>query len=250
MNRAPPWPSSERSRDRRARGEAGLYVIVDADACEQRGLDVGAVLLCMLQSAERPEVVQLRAKGRSDASIETWIETALPVAHEQQVELVVNDRPDLAALLGADSVHLGQDDSPLDVVRSAFPDLRVGLSTHDLAQLEAALAVPGLGYVALGPIFPTRSKERPEPVVGPELLAVAGERARAHGVPLVAIGGIDAARIVEVAPHVDLVAVIAAALPDQAGSAPDSGVTDAVARAISHQLAQLQLALRQSPRRA
>lgn len=236
MNSTAPWPFSERSRERRARGAAGLYVIVDADACERRGLEVGEVLGIVLESDERPEVVQLRAKGRSDQSVEAWLEAAAPLARAREVELVVNDRPDLAVLLGVDTVHVGQDDSPLDVVRGAFPELHVGLSTHDLAQLDDALAEPGLAYVALGPVFATGSKERAEPVVGLEMLEVAAERARARGVPLVAIGGIDAERAARVAPYVDLVAVIAAALPDGAlGDLPG---------AITQKLAALQAALR------
>lgn len=245
MDSTASWPSGERSRTRRARGEAGLYVIVDADACERRGLSVEEVLTHVLESSERPEVVQLRAKGRNEALLENWLDLALPLAREREVEFVLNDRPDLAALFGAGTVHVGQGDSPLPAVRIAFPELRVGLSTHDLPQLDAALGAPGLAYVALGPIYATASKSRPESVVGSGLLVLAAERARSRGVPLVAIGGIDAERIAEVAPHVDLVAVIAAALPDEGfGEGGD------IAAEITRRLGALHHALRQHPARA
>lgn len=188
----------------------GLYAIVDADALEGRGLDFVAVAEGLL--AARPAVVQLRAKRWGDARVVEalrWLRGRLP---RGEGLLFANDRADLAQLAGCDGVHVGQNDPSVDFIRRHFPELAVGLSTHDPNQLEAALALP-LAYAALGPIFSTSSKENPEPVVGLEKLVDLGAQARSRGVPLVAIGGIDRERGALVAPHVASIAVIGALLP-------------------------------------
>jgi len=103
--------------------------------------------------------------------------------------LFANDRPDLAILAGADGVHVGQDDLPLEAVRRLPGALKVGISTHNAEQLAQALALAP-DYVAFGPIFATRSKERPEPVLGMQALLDAATLAARAQVPLVAIGGL------------------------------------------------------------
>jgi thiamine-phosphate pyrophosphorylase len=101
--------------------------------------------------------------------------------------LVVNDRADVAWAAGARGVHVGQEDLPVGLARRIIgPDGIVGYSTHDLAQLAEADG-SSADYVAFGPVFPTRSKEKPDPVVGLEGLRAA--RQATHK-PLVAIGGI------------------------------------------------------------
>jgi thiamine-phosphate pyrophosphorylase len=103
--------------------------------------------------------------------------------------LVVNDRPDVAVLAGADGVHLGQEDlSPRDARRALAAGALVGLSTHDDLQVEAAAGEP-VDYVAIGPVFPTGTKADARPAVGLE--GVRSARARTR-LPLVAIGGITA----------------------------------------------------------
>ena len=103
--------------------------------------------------------------------------------------LVVNDRADVARMLGADGVHVGQDDLPPREVRRLLPAGSIlGLSTHGLGQLDAARDEP-VDYVAIGPVFPTRTKADPHPVVGLETVRRARQRTRR---PLVAIGGITA----------------------------------------------------------
>jgi methylenetetrahydrofolate dehydrogenase (NADP+)/methenyltetrahydrofolate cyclohydrolase len=84
--------------------------------------------------------------------------------------LVVNDRPDIAKIVGADGVHLGQDDLPPAAARSLLgPNVIVGVSTHNVEQLEAAALAP-VDYVAVGPIYQTPTKARPDPVVGLDLV--------------------------------------------------------------------------------
>jgi thiamine-phosphate pyrophosphorylase len=90
---------------------------------------------------------------------------------------------------------VGQDDLSAGEVRRLYPKLDVGLSTHSRGQLSAALAAGGLGYVALGPVFPTGSKKNPDPVVGTLMLKEAHELARSHNTPLVLIGGMTEERM-------------------------------------------------------
>ena len=113
------------------------------------------------------------------------------------VPFCVNDRLDVALAVGADAVHLGQDDLPLADARA---DRRragslIGFSTHNPAQAAAAVA-GGADYIGFGPIFDTRSKLRPDPTVGVEgLRAVAA----ASPIPVVAIGGITLDTVASVA---------------------------------------------------
>ena len=115
----------------------------------------------------------------------------LPLCRAAGVPFCVNDRLDVALAVGADVVHLGQDDLPLaDAQRvravAGRPDLLIGFSTHNLAQALAA-AAGGADYIGFGPVFGTRSKLNPDPTVGLEALA---EVCGAVAVPVVAIGGI------------------------------------------------------------
>ena len=160
-----------------------LYPIVDAAALGGRG--AGDVIATLAAAGVR--LLQLRAKGVSDRRLLALAAEAVAAAHAQGAWLVVNDRADVARVVGADGVHVGQDDlAPADARAVLGPDAIVGLSTHDLAQIEKAGGEP-IDYVALGPIFATGSKVNPDPVVGVEMLARA--RAITAG-PLVAIGGV------------------------------------------------------------
>ena len=154
--------------------------------------------------------IQLRAKDLPDARL---LELALacrralrrpPGEAPRGVRLWIDDRPDVAALVAAEGdgadiplgVHLGQEDLPPGAVRGLLPgEIWIGRSTHGREQVLAAHRDPAVDVVALGPVYETSGKERPDPVVG--LDAVRWAR-RATDKPLVAIGGIDAARIAAV----------------------------------------------------
>ncbi len=202
----------------------GLYPIIDLDALAARGLEPLAFARAVL--AARPALVQLRAKHASPRDALALLVALAPLCREAGVRLFANDRPDLALAAGCDGVHVGQDDLACDAVRRIAPSLAVGVSTHDPAQLAAALAARP-DYVAFGPVFATGSKQGADAVVGRDALARAAGAARAAGVPLCAIGGFDEERIAAVARHADLVAVIGALLP------PDGALDAVTARAVA-----------------
>ncbi len=194
----------------------GLYAIADTGSLRARGITplhfAGAVL------PVRPAALQLRAKEDSPEEMLAILRALAPLCRGAGVPLVCNDRPDLAVAAGCDMVHLGQDDAPVEAARAEYPNLRAGLSTHDLGQLARALNMKP-AYVAYGPVFATRTKRNPDAVVGLDGLRAASELARAHGIPLVAIGGITLETAPEVARWADCAAVIADIFPKDALSA-------------------------------
>lgn len=166
------------------RGNRGLYAIVDPERCGGREpLEVAEAILrggCA--------VLQLRAKRASDRERLSLMRALRVRAHAHGVAFVVNDRPDLAVLADADGLHLGQDDLTIADARRIVGAMPIGRSTHDLAQARAAVA-EGADLIGFGPVFPTTSKENPDPVVGLERLT---DVVRAVDVPVVAIGGVSA----------------------------------------------------------
>ncbi len=156
-------------------------------------------------------LVQLREKHLSPREFYQEALEAVRVARSFGAKLIVNDRADVALAVGADGVHVGQDDVPPGAARSLLGEgAVVGFSTHNVGQASEASALP-VSYVAFGPVFDTSSKEKPDPVVGLE--GVRRVRAAVGGIPVVAIGGITA----ESAPAVlaagaDSIAVIGALL--------------------------------------
>jgi thiamine-phosphate pyrophosphorylase len=191
-----------------------LYPIVDVEALGDRALGPAVAALV----AGGAKIVQFRAKGLADRRFLDLAAEALAAARAGGAMLIVNDRPDVAVILGADGVHVGQDDLAPRQIRPLLPaGTLLGVSTHDMGQLERAAGEP-VDYVAIGPVFPTRTKADPDPVVGLEMV----RRARALSArPLVAIGGITEAnaRLV-VNAGADGVAVVAALLsqPDLAAA--------------------------------
>jgi thiamine-phosphate pyrophosphorylase len=126
---------------------------------------------------------------RSDAFLAT-ASALVQLAHRHRARLIVNDRADIARLAAADGVHVGQDDLRPEQVRTVFgADGVVGLSTHTLEQIDAAVRQP-VAYVAIGPVFGTATKDTGYDQIGLAMVAEAARRASAHGLPLVAIGGI------------------------------------------------------------
>jgi thiamine-phosphate pyrophosphorylase len=157
-----------------------LYAIIDLEVADAP-IDLAERVL-----ASRCSWLQLRAKNADDR---TWLEVARALrtrCGEAGVPFVVNDRPDIATIVGADALHLGQDDLPIDEARRIVGNLPIGCSTHDLAQARAAEA-DGADLIAFGPVFDTRSKANPDPTVGLERLR---EVCATVSRPVIAIGGI------------------------------------------------------------
>jgi thiamine-phosphate pyrophosphorylase len=131
--------------------------------------------------------VQLRLKGASDDEIRRAAERLMPIVQERGAAFILNDRPDLAAELGADGVHVGADDTPYAKARALVgPEAIVGVSCYASRHEAMEAAEAGADYVAFGAFFETRTKE-PRARADIELLSWWGE---VMTVPCVAIGGI------------------------------------------------------------
>ena len=182
-----------------------LYAITDVGLS---GLGHAVQVAGLCEGGAR--LVQLREKRLSPREFYREALEAVGVARERGALVVVNDRADLALAVGADGVHLGQDDLGPEAARRVLGDGAViGYSTHDVGQAMRAASMP-VDYVAVGPIFATASKERPDPVLGLEGLRRVREAVGAS-VRLVAIGGITAERAPAcLAAGADCVAVIGA----------------------------------------
>ena len=165
----------------------GLYPIIDTDLCAARRLDPLAVAAGCLRGGAR--LLQLRAKSLPPAQLLPLATRMVRTAAEHGGIVIVNDRADLARLAGAGGVHVGQDDLPPAEVRLVFGEGLIGLSTHDPAQVDAALA-SGVDYVAVGPVFGTATKDTGYTARGAALVTYAAGR----GTPIVAIGGMTVAR--------------------------------------------------------
>ena len=191
-----------------------LYVILDRallavpeTECALRLADAGVRLLQYRHKAASARGLLEHSKQLSSALI------------PQGVTFVVNDRADVAALSGANGVHVGQEDLGVEEARSVIGAGKlVGVSTHNLEQFQQA-ATSSADYIAVGPVFSTATKTNPDPVVGAELI----RRVRPlSGKPIVAIGGITLDRAVEVLQAgADSIAVISDILraPDPARQA-------------------------------
>lgn len=137
--------------------------------------------------------LQIRLKGQPDEIVAAAVDALMPIAQARGVAVILNDRPDLAARLGCDGVHIGQDDAPLSEARRIMGKAAmIGVTCHDSLHLAMEAAEGGADYVAFGAFFPTATKEA-RTRADPELLT--------HWqadmlVPCVAIGGItvDTAR--------------------------------------------------------
>jgi thiamine-phosphate pyrophosphorylase len=131
--------------------------------------------------------LQLRLKEASDDEIRRATELLMPIAHAHDVAFLINDRPDLAAELGADGAHVGQEDTPYDKARDILgPDAIVGVTCHASRHLAMVAGERGADYVAFGAFFPTTTKS-PKASAAPEILSWWSSL---FEVPCVAIGGI------------------------------------------------------------
>lgn len=133
--------------------------------------------------------LQIRLKDAPDTVVEAAVHALSPIAQARGVAVILNDRPDLAAKLGCDGVHVGQDDaSCAEARRMMGPKAMVGVTCHDSRHLAMEAAEAGADYVAFGAFFPTETKDA-STRAEPEILSIWQEFME---VPCVAIGGITA----------------------------------------------------------
>jgi thiamine-phosphate pyrophosphorylase len=184
----------------------GLYALADGEALG--GVEKVAVAVRRLAQAGVVHI-QWRVKQASDRQRWQSLSEAIPGLSGTAAALWVDDRVDLSLAQPSFGVHLGQRDvAPRDARLVVGAGRKIGQSTHDRAQVEAAAADPAVDWIAVGPVFATRSKAEPDPVVGTELVRYA--RACSPK-PLVAIGGIDAGNARSVLDAgADMVAVLSA----------------------------------------
>lgn len=190
-----------------------VYPILDMDSLTYAAVDPVAAAGALLEAGAR--ILQFRHKGHYTREVFEKARSIAGLCRCAGAAFIIDDRADIALILDA-GLHVGQDDlPPADARRLAGPACRLGFSAHNPAQFAAALAEP-VDYVAIGPVFATRSKANPGPVVGLEgLRALAHLRASAPRLPLVAIGGITRASARDVlAAGADSVAVIHDILPE------------------------------------
>jgi thiamine-phosphate pyrophosphorylase len=172
--------------------ESKLYAILDLGYTPEAA--AATTTACLLDGGA--DLLQLRAKHHDLATIRRVAQQLIPLCRAAGVPFILNDHPGLAAELGADGVHLGQDDGPLAAARAALgPATLVGRSTHSLAQARAALA-EGFDYIGFGPLFATPTKPG-RPAIG--LLDIAAmEREVGSQIPAFCIGGIKRSNLTNV----------------------------------------------------
>lgn len=155
--------------------------------------------------------IQLRDKEASARELLDVARACLKQTRANDATLIINDRVDVALTSDADGVHLGQHDLTVDEARDILGEGKViGVSTHNLDQFRAALETSA-NYIAVGPVYQTKTKENSEPVVGLDLVR---EAKALTDRPIIAIGGITPERAPEViAAGADCVAAISALYP-------------------------------------
>jgi thiamine-phosphate pyrophosphorylase len=175
--------------DRRARIDAArLYFVCD---CQPGGRGLEDVLPAAISGGV--DVVQLRDKQLDDGPLADAAAAAAAACEEHGALFILNDRPDIAAEVGADGVHVGQDDMAMARARAIVgPDMLIGLSTHSPLQIDAEDAQLA-DYIGVGPVHETPTKPG-RPAVGLELVRYAVAHAT---VPFFAIGGLDAANLAD-----------------------------------------------------
>ena len=188
-----------------------VYPILDTETLARRDINATAAANAFLEGGAG--ILQFRHKGHWSREVFDAASRVACLCREVGAALIVNDRADFAMLLEA-GLHIGQDDlAPRDARKLMGAGAVIGFSSHNAMQLSAAGGEP-VDYVAVGPVFPTASKQEPDPVIGVEEV----RHCRAHvDKPLVAIGGITLENALDVLrAGADSVAVIAGLLPGRA----------------------------------
>jgi thiamine-phosphate pyrophosphorylase len=172
--------------------QAKLYGIIDLGYVHQDRLRETTAALC----GGGIDILQLRAKGFSCADILPMARLIQPLVADAGIPFVINDFAELAAEIGADAVHIGQDDGSLDQVRKIIgPSMLIGRSTHSPAQAQAALA-EGFDYIGFGPLFPTPTNVG-RPGIGLNDVSSVNQSV-GKKIPVFCIGGINLDNLTEI----------------------------------------------------
>lgn len=183
---------------------ADLYVVITEAFCA--GRPSTEILVKVLEAGVR--VVQLREKEMNDGSLYDLALKFRELTTRKNALLLINDRIDIAFATGADGVHLGQDDFPIDVARRLAPEMIVGCSTHSVSEAVSGERA-GASYVNIGPIFATQTKSGTVTALGPEII----DAVRPHlAIPWTVMGGIKESNIAQAlergAKHVAVVTAV------------------------------------------
>lgn len=163
----------------------GLYLVMTDpvsgyEKCTEAAVEAGV------------KIVQLRMKHAARADIVRRARELRRITSGTDTLFIVNDDPAIASEVGADGVHVGQDDMDPAEIRRRWPELKIiGLSTHSPEQTASSIA-KNVDYIGVGPVYATPTKDIPDPTLGLETMA---EMIRLSPRPAVAIGGIDEARL-------------------------------------------------------
>ncbi len=169
----------------------GLYAFIDAAYVGMDGVE--KTVAGLLSGGAR--IVQLRAKDVAPREVLVAARAIREASKRSGALFIVNDRVDIALIAGADGVHLGQDDLPVEEARRLLgPGRIIGLSTHGVKEALEAETL-GADYISLGPIFPTRTKKDAQ---APRGLPLLSEVRAAVRLPIVAIGGITRENMMDV----------------------------------------------------
>ena len=161
---------------------AGLYLVTSREC--SRGRETQFVVQRALEAGVR--LVQLREKTLAMRDFCRMAETVRKLTSDAGALLLINDHVDVALAVGADGVHLGQEDLPVDVARRLGPELIIGASSHSIAEARAAEKM-GASYVNIGPLFPTKTKEWSGDFLGLDGLR---KISKAISIPFTVMGGI------------------------------------------------------------
>jgi len=159
--------------------DSGIYIIITHPALPYRTIAEDCVSMGI-------KMLQLREKDIPDGQLLKIAKELREITRGTQTSLVIDDRPDIAALCQADYLHIGQSDLPIDEARKIVGNMKIGLSTHSIAQVKEALK-KNPDYIGFGPVFPTPTKAIADPAVGTELIK---EVMSISNVPVVVLGGL------------------------------------------------------------
>jgi thiamine-phosphate pyrophosphorylase len=196
--------------------ETDLYVVITEELCGNRtALEVLDGVL-----AAGVTLIQMREKRLDDRELHARALAFRARTDTTGALLIIDDRVDIALAVGADGVHLGQADLPIEAARHIAPQLIIGASSHNLEEALAAQNA-GASYVNIGPIFPTKTKVSSKKPVGPDAITQIAPHLR---IPFTTMGGIKLDNVVEVlrrgARHVAVVTALTLA-PDVSAAAAD-----------------------------